>query len=178
MQIKSPNQCRIQDFSGQACSLFCLASPWGAAMVDTEVKISKICLSSINVSFFSGVFLVYFQQVISAIFFVTKLVILMLAYIMSNTVLIFRGQKILFQSFLVELGENLLEFYLLVISLFLLDGKEKQINFWFQIFFFQIWINSFKLCINRIYISLNCHLPYQKNCPKTIYNVHKNHTKR
>ena len=146
-------------------------------MVDTEVKISKICLSSINGSCFSGVFLVYFQQVISAIFFVTKLVILMLAYIMSNTVLIFKGQKILFQSFLVELGENLLEFYLLVISLFLLDGKEKQINFWFQIFFFK-FESSFKLCINRIYISLNRHLPYQKNCPKTIYKVHKNHTKR
>ena len=53
----------------------------------------------------------------------------MLAYIMSIIALVLRGQKILFQSFTVRLGENL-EFYLLLISLFFLNRKDKQIKFW------------------------------------------------
>ena len=84
-----------------------------------EVKISKIYLS--------GVF-VHLLHVIFAVFFVIKLLVFVLAYIMFNIALIFKGQKTLFRSFLVRLRENL-EFYLLLISLFFLDGKYRQINF-------------------------------------------------
>ena len=54
----------------------------------------------------SGVPLVHFLLVISAVFFVIKLVVFMLAYIMSIIVLVLKGQKILFQSFTVRLGER------------------------------------------------------------------------
>ena len=42
---------------------------------------------------------------------------------------ILKGQKILFWRFLVRLAENFLEFYLLLIGLFFLDGKDKQVKF-------------------------------------------------
>ena len=57
----------------------------------------------------SGVFLVHFLRVISAIFFVIKLVVFVLSYVMSSIALVFKGQKILFRSFLVRLGENFLK---------------------------------------------------------------------
>ena len=90
-----------------------------------DMKISKICLP--------GIFLVYFLHIISAIFFFfNKLVIFLLSYIMSNIAFVFKGQKILFQSFcfLVQLGEIFLGFYLLLIGLFFLERKDKQIKFW------------------------------------------------
>ena len=59
-------------------------------------------------------FLVHILHVISAVSFI-KLVVLVLAEIMSNKALILKGQKILFQSFLIRLGENFLEFYLLLL---------------------------------------------------------------
>ena len=51
---------------------------------------------------------------------------------MSNIAFVFKGQKILFQSFcfLVQLGEIFLGFYLLLIGLFFLERKDKQIKFW------------------------------------------------
>ena len=58
------------------------------------------------------------------------------AYIMFNIAFVLKGQKILFQSFLKKLGENVLEFYLLLIDLLLLTGKDKQIKFWFNSQFF------------------------------------------
>ena len=47
-------------------------------------------------------------------------------FIISNIALILKGQKILFLSFLVKLGEKFLEFYLLLIGLLFLDGKDTQ----------------------------------------------------
>ena len=87
-----------------------------------------------NVSFWisgkclSGVFLVHFLHFISA-FFVMKLVAFVFSYNMSNIDLVFKEHKIFFRSFLVRLGENFLEFYLILIVLFF-DGKNKQIKFW------------------------------------------------
>ena len=63
---------------------------------------------------------------ISAIFLVFILIVFLLAYIMSNIAHILKGQKILFWSFLFRLGENFLEFYVLLIVLFFLNGKDKQ----------------------------------------------------
>ena len=63
---------------------------------------------------------------ISAIFLVFILIVFVLAYIMSNIAHILKGQKILFWSFLFRLGENFLEFYVLLIVLFFLNGKDKQ----------------------------------------------------
>ena len=63
---------------------------------------------------------------ISAIFLVFILIVFVLAYIMSNIAHILKGQKILFWSFLFRLGENFLEFYLLLIVLFFLNRKDKQ----------------------------------------------------
>ena len=63
---------------------------------------------------------------ISAIFLVFILIVFVLAYIMSNIAHILKGQKILFWSFLFRLGENFLEFYLLLNVLFFLNGKDKQ----------------------------------------------------
>ena len=51
------------------------------------------------------------------------------AYIISNIVLVLKGQKVLLQSFLVRLSENFLEFYLLFIGLFFLNGKDQQTKF-------------------------------------------------
>ena len=50
------------------------------------------------------------------------------ANVMPNIALVLKGQKILFQTFLVKLGENFLEFYLLLIGLFYLNKKDKQIK--------------------------------------------------
>ena len=61
-------------------------------------------------------------------FFIIKLVVFMLANVMPNIALVLKGQKILFQTFLVKLGENFLEFYLLLIGLFYLNKKDKQIK--------------------------------------------------
>ena len=47
---------------------------------------------------------------------------------MSNIALILKGQKILFQNFLVTLGENFLEFYLLLSGLFFLNRKDNKIS--------------------------------------------------
>ena len=45
----------------------------------------------------SGVFLVHFLYIMSAIFFVVKLVVIVHAYIMSTIALILKGQKILLE---------------------------------------------------------------------------------
>ena len=47
---------------------------------------------------------------------------------MSNIALILKGQKILFRNFLVTLGENFLEFYLLLSGLFFLNRKDNKIS--------------------------------------------------
>ena len=47
---------------------------------------------------------------------------------MSNIALILKGQKILFWNFLVTLGENFLEFYLLLSGLFFLNRKDNKIS--------------------------------------------------
>ena len=90
--------------------------------------VSKNCLSGVFLVHFlhviSGVFLVHFLHVISAIYFVIKLVVLMHAYIMLNIALLLKGKKILFQSFLVRLEENFLEFCLILIGLFFLSMKK------------------------------------------------------
>ena len=70
----------------------------------------------------------HFLRVISAMFFIIKLVVFMHANVMPNIALVLKGQKILFQTFLVKLGENFLEFYLLLIGLFYLNKKDKQIK--------------------------------------------------
>ena len=70
----------------------------------------------------------HFLCIISAMFFIIKLVVFMLANVMPNIALVLKGQKILFQTFLVTLGENFLEFYLLLIGLFYLNKKDKQIK--------------------------------------------------
>ena len=44
---------------------------------------------------------------------------------MSNIALVPKEQKIFFESYLVRLEENFLEFYLLLVGLFFLDGKDK-----------------------------------------------------
>ena len=77
-------------------------------MIDTEVKIFENFHFWISGNCLSGVFHVLLH-VISAVFFVIKLVICVLVYIMSNIALIPKEQKILFQNFLVRLGENFLE---------------------------------------------------------------------
>ena len=77
----------------------------------------------------SGVFLVHFLHVISAIFFVIKLVIFVVAYIVSNIALVLKVQETFFKSFLVRFGKSLLEFYLLLVGLLFLDQKGKQIRF-------------------------------------------------
>ena len=90
-------------------------------MVGTEVKSLKIYLSGLaEIGFLESFFLH-----ITAIFFVIKLVVFMLAYSMSNIALVLKEQTVLFQSFLVRLGETFLVFYLLLIGLFFLGGKDK-----------------------------------------------------
>ena len=90
-------------------------------MVGTEVKSLKIYLSGLaEIGFLESFFLH-----ITAIFFVIKLIVFMLAYSMSNIALVLKEQTVLFQSFLVRLGETFLVFYLLLIGLFFLGGKDK-----------------------------------------------------
>ena len=96
-------------------------------MVGTKVKILKICFSTLA----EIVFLLHFLHTISAVFFVIKLVIFVLAYFMSNIALVLKGQKILFWSLLVRLGENFLH----LIGLFFLYGKDKQKIFDNSLFF-------------------------------------------
>ena len=80
---------------------------------------------------------------------------------MSNIAHILKGQKILFWSFLFRLGENFLEFYLLLIVLFFLNGKDKQKKNWQQCilpyYLFKIEVNSFELRINMVQVVLNGH---------------------
>ena len=90
-------------------------------MVGTEVKSLKIYLPGLaEIGFLESFFLH-----ITAIFFVIKLIVFMLAYSMSNIALVLKEQTVLFQSFLVRLGETFLVFYLLLIGLFFLGGKGK-----------------------------------------------------
>ena len=90
-------------------------------MVGTEVKSLKIYLPGLaEIGFLESFFLH-----ITAIFFVIKLIVFMLAYSMSNIALVLKEQTVLFQSFLVRLGETFLVFYLLLIGLFFLGGKDK-----------------------------------------------------
>ena len=102
-------QCCIQDFFGRAGSLFKLVSPWDATMGDTEVNFSKIYLSRLAIIIFLEPFL-YISCTPSLPS------ILLSSYLFSyNIALILKRQKILFRSFLVRLGENVMEFYLLFI---------------------------------------------------------------
>ena len=91
-------------------------------MAGTEVKSLKVYLSGLaEIGFLES----FFLHIITAIFFVIKLVVFMRAYSMSNIALVLKGQTVLFQSFLVRLGETFLVFYLLLIGLFFLGGKDK-----------------------------------------------------
>ena len=112
----SPLQCQIHDFFWQVGTFFSLEN-----FENVSFWISRKCLS--------GVFLVHFLQFISTFLLVVKLVAFVFSYNMSNIDLVLKGQKIFFRSFLVRLGENLLEFYLLLIALLFFDGKNKQIKF-------------------------------------------------
>ena len=91
-------------------------------MIGTKLKILKICLSGL------AVFLVHFLDSNYAVFFVIKLIVFVLVYIMSNLALALKGQKLLFLS-LVRLGEKFLEFYLFLIGLFFLYRNHKLIKF-------------------------------------------------
>ena len=111
-------------YFGQAGCLFSLISPWDAIMVGTLVKILKISFRITGNCLF-GVFLVHIFHLSSLIYychlcclFIIKLVVFVLAYSMFNKTLVLKGQKILFWSFLVRLGENFLKFYFLLIGLF------------------------------------------------------------
>ena len=97
----------MQDVFGQVGSLFSLVSPWDAMMVGTEVKnFRNFPFWMISGNFPFGVFLVHFLHVISAVFFVIKLVVFVVAYIVSNIALVLKRQEILFRSFLVLLAFN------------------------------------------------------------------------
>ena len=122
-------------FSRQASSLFSLVSSWDAIMIGTKLKILKICLSGL------AVFLVHFLHSNYAVFFVIKLIVFVLAYIMPNLALALKGQKLLFLS-LVRLGEKFLEFYLFLIGLFFLYRNHKLIKFWWQSIFPAIAISN------------------------------------
>ena len=76
----------------------------------------------------SRVFLVPLH-VISAVFFVIKLVVFVFAYIMHSINLVLRGQEILFRNFLVRSRINFFELEFLLIGLIFLNGKDKQIIF-------------------------------------------------
>ena len=95
-------------------------------MVGNELKILKICLSGLAEIVVLESFLYTSYMSFSTIFFVTKFVVFLLAYLMSNIVPILKGQKILLRRFLVKLGEKFLEFYLLLIGLFFVDRKDKH----------------------------------------------------
>ena len=57
-------------------------------MVGTELKISKICLSRPAEVAFPGIVLVHFLHVISAVFFIIKLVVFVLTYITLDQYLV------------------------------------------------------------------------------------------
>ena len=84
---------------------------------------------------------------------------------MSSVVLLLKGQGILFQSFLVMLGENLLEFCFQLVYFFL-DRKDKS-NKTNSITahppspqLFRIEINSSETRINNVQVFLNGHLSH------------------
>ena len=88
--------------------------PIWETLFDAKVKILKTCLSGLaEIAFLPS-------------FFFIRLVVLVHAYIMSKIAFILKGQKVLFHSFLVRLGENLMEN---LISLFFLNRKDQQIKF-------------------------------------------------
>ena len=94
-------------------------------MVGTEMKISKQTeISGLAEFAFFETFL-YISCTSFLLFFVIKLVVFVLPYIMSNITFVLKRQKVLFLVFSGMLGENLLGFYLVLIGLLFLDGKDK-----------------------------------------------------
>ena len=75
------------------------------------------------------VFCVHFLHVISNIFFVIKLFVFVPAYIMFNIALVLNGHKILIRNLLAKLGEDFSQFCMLLVGLFFLDKKVKQVKF-------------------------------------------------
>ena len=92
--VSSMITCHIQEYFGRAIGLFSLASPWNATMVGTKVKILKTCLSGLAEIAFLKVSCTLLAHQLSCIF-VIKLVVFILAIIMSNMALVLKGQKIL-----------------------------------------------------------------------------------
>ena len=106
-------QYRIQDFFGRTGSLFGLISPWVATRAGTEVKTSKIRLSGLKGIAFLESFLSPLAHLLytSLRLFVIKLVAFVFAFIVSNIIVVLsKGQKIVFRSFLVRLVENFKKF--------------------------------------------------------------------
>ena len=88
------------------------------------------------------------------------------ANITSSVVLVFKGQEILSQSFLVRLGENFLEFCFQLVYFFL-DGKDNNSNKNSITVhppspqqLFRIEINSSETYINNVQVFLNGHLSH------------------
>ena len=92
-------------------------------MVCAEVKISKIFLLGLA----ENAFLKSFLQISLPSFLLSGYLFLCFLTL-SKIALVLKGQEILIQNFLVRLGENL-EFYLLLIGLFFLDRRDKEIQF-------------------------------------------------
>ena len=102
-------------------------------MVSTEVKNFKnFPFWMISGNFLFGVFLVHFLHVISAVFFVIKLVVFVVAYILSNIALVLKRQEIMFRSFLV----------LLAFNWFIFSWRKRQIKFRWQSIFLPITISN------------------------------------
>ena len=83
------------------------------------MKILKICLSRLVENGFQEAFL-YTSCKASLPSFLLYQVSSFCANIIANV------ELVLFQNFLVRLGENFLKFYLLLIGLFFLDGNDKK----------------------------------------------------
>ena len=103
-------------------------SPWDATMVGTQVKISKICLSGLVEITILEAFLCK-KHVISAIFFVIKLVVFAFAYIMYNVVLVLKRQKSRL-GVSCKVRRKLLEVLLAFNWFIFLDRKDKQTKMW------------------------------------------------
>ena len=115
--FSSPSSKKFVDISTKLVRRYIFTVPYPGFFLDEPV----VCLVQYHsqvppwLAHFSGVFLVHFLHVIFAIFFVIKLVFFVVACIMSNIILVLKGQKIVFRIFLVRSGEDFLEFYQLLI---------------------------------------------------------------
>lgn len=117
------------EFFGKLFVCFDLSFLGNATIAGTEVKISKIGFSgSVETDVLASLL---YNSCTSSLppFFIIKLVFFLLAYIISRKALLLKVKKMLFQSFLFRFEKNFFESYLLLISLFFQDRKDKQITF-------------------------------------------------